>query len=44
MGGDVLTVEQIESISRLPARDVLHGQFVGVLASPITGLVRGLAR
>ena len=35
--------DQIESISRLPARDVLQGQFVGVLASPITTLVRGLA-
>ena len=41
--GDVLSVDQIESIARLPAREVLHGQFVGVLASPITGLVRGLA-
>jgi large subunit ribosomal protein L10 len=41
--GEPLTVEQIESIARLPARDVLHGQFVGVLASPLTGLVRGLA-
>jgi large subunit ribosomal protein L10 len=43
MGGDILSIEQIESISRLPARDVLQGQFVGVLASPITTLVRGLA-
>jgi len=43
MEGEVLTIDQIESIARLPARDVLHGQFVGVLASPITGLVRGLA-
>ena len=41
--GEVLTVDQIESIAKLPAREVLHGQFVGVLASPITGLVRGLA-
>jgi large subunit ribosomal protein L10 len=41
--GEVLTVDQIESIAKLPARDILHGQFVGVLASPITGLVRGLA-
>ncbi len=41
--GEVLSVEQLESIAKLPARDVLHGQFVGVLASPITGLVRGLA-
>jgi large subunit ribosomal protein L10 len=43
LDGDVLSVDQIESIAKLPAREVLHGQFVGVLASPITGLVRGLA-
>jgi large subunit ribosomal protein L10 len=43
MEGRALTVEEIEAISRLPARDVLHGQVVGVLASPLTGLVRGLA-
>jgi len=42
MGGEALSIEQIESIARLPALDVLHGQMVGVLASPITGLVRGL--
>ena len=42
MGGEPLTIEQIESIAKLPALDVLHGQMVGVLASPITGLVRGL--
>jgi large subunit ribosomal protein L10 len=43
MGEEILTIEQLEAISRLPARDVLHGQFVGVLASPLTTLVRGLA-
>jgi large subunit ribosomal protein L10 len=42
MGADALTADQIDSIAKLPARDVLYGQFVGVLASPITGLVRGL--
>lgn len=42
LGGEVLSIEQIESIAKLPARDVLYGQFVGVVASPITGLVRGL--
>ncbi len=42
MNGEPLSIEQIESIARLPALDVLHGQMVGVLASPITGLVRGL--
>jgi large subunit ribosomal protein L10 len=43
MGGEALSIDEIESISRLPARDVLQAQFVGVLASPVTGLVRGLA-
>src|SRR4051794_15423174 len=42
MGGEPLTVEQITTLSRLPARDVLHGQLVAMIASPITGLVRGL--
>ena len=42
MGGDALTIEQLEALSRLPARDVLHAQLVGMIASPITGLVRGL--
>ena len=42
MGGEPLSIEQIESIATLPAVDVLHGQVVGVLASPLTGLVRGL--
>lgn len=31
-----------KSIARLPSRDVLYGQFTGVVASPLTGLVRGL--
>ena len=42
MNGEVLTAEQIGELSRLPSLDVLHGQLVGVIASPITGLVRGL--
>jgi large subunit ribosomal protein L10 len=42
MGGEALSIEQIESIAKLPAMDVLQGQMVGILASPITGLVRGL--
>jgi large subunit ribosomal protein L10 len=40
--GDPLDAEQIIAISRLPAREVLYGQLVGVVASPITGLARGL--
>jgi large subunit ribosomal protein L10 len=42
MGGEVITAEQITALSRLPARDVLHQQLVAMVASPITGLVRGL--
>jgi len=42
MDGAPLTAEQLEELSRLPARDVLHGQLVGMIASPITGLVRTL--
>jgi large subunit ribosomal protein L10 len=42
MGGEAITAEQITALSRLPARDVLHGQLVAMVASPITGLVRGL--
>ena len=42
MNGEPLAIEQIQAIAQLPARDVLDGQLVGVLASPITGLVRGL--
>jgi large subunit ribosomal protein L10 len=42
MNGETLSVEQLGELSRLPARDVLHGQLVGMIASPITGLVRGL--
>ena len=42
LDGDALDAEQIVAISRLPARDVLYGQLVGMVASPITGLARGL--
>ncbi|HJW77357.1 MAG TPA: 50S ribosomal protein L10 [Beijerinckiaceae bacterium] len=42
LDGDSLEAEQIIAISRLPARDVLYGQLVGMVASPITGLARGL--
>jgi large subunit ribosomal protein L10 len=42
LNGDTLDVEQIQSIARLPSRDVLYQQLVGMVASPITGVVRGL--
>jgi large subunit ribosomal protein L10 len=43
MDGEVLDPEQFRAIARLPGLDVLHGQLVGVTASPLTGLTRGLA-
>ena len=42
MNGEPLTAEQIAELARLPARDVLRGQLVGMIAAPITGLVRTL--
>jgi large subunit ribosomal protein L10 len=42
LDGAALDPEQIRSISRLPAREVLYGQLVGVVASPVSGLVRTL--
>ena len=42
LDGEALDVEQIQAIARLPSRDALYGQLVGVVAAPITGLVRGL--
>jgi large subunit ribosomal protein L10 len=38
-----LDVEQIRALSKLPSREVLYGQLVGVVASPVGGLVRSLA-
>jgi large subunit ribosomal protein L10 len=43
MDGEALEPAQLQAIARLPARDVLLGQLVGIVASPITGVVRGLA-
>jgi len=42
MGEEALDVDQLRSLSRLPSREVLYGQLVGVVASPVTGLVRTL--
>jgi large subunit ribosomal protein L10 len=43
MDGEPLDPEKFKAIARLPGLDVLHGQLVGVAASPLTGLTRGLA-
>ncbi len=42
LNGEALEAEQIRAISRLPAREVLYGQLVGIVASPVSGLVRTL--
>jgi large subunit ribosomal protein L10 len=42
MEGLDLDEEKFKSIARLPSREVLDGQLAGVVASPLTGLVRGL--
>ena len=42
MEGDALDIDQIRALSRLPSREVLYGQLVGMVASPVTGLVRSL--
>jgi large subunit ribosomal protein L10 len=42
MDGLSLDEGQFKAIARLPGRDVLNGQLAGVVASPLTGLVRGL--
>lgn len=43
MDGAPLDPDQFTAIARLPGLDVLRGQLVGVAASPLTGLARGLA-
>src|SRR5215218_5048825 len=42
MEATVLNEAAFKSIAILPGREVLNGQFAGVVASPLTGLVRGL--
>jgi large subunit ribosomal protein L10 len=42
MNGDALDAAQITAISKLPSRQVLYGQLVGMIASPLTGLARSL--
>src|SRR5918992_3164234 len=42
MDGDALEEDRFTALSRLPALDVMRGQLVGMAASPLTGLARGL--
>jgi large subunit ribosomal protein L10 len=42
MNGNALSADEIRSIARLPSREILHGQLVGTIAAPLSGLVRTL--
>ena len=42
MGEVVLDEAGFTAIAKLPSREVLIGQFAGIVASPLTGIVRGL--
>jgi large subunit ribosomal protein L10 len=42
MEGAVLSSSDVSAISRLPSREVLYGQLVGLIANPISGLARTL--
>jgi large subunit ribosomal protein L10 len=42
MGDGTLEPDQFKAIAKLPGRDQLNAQFAGIVASPLTGLVRGL--
>lgn len=42
LNGALLSPDDVRSIARLPARDVLNAQLVGTVAAPLTGLARGL--
>lgn len=42
VNGDALEADEFKAIARLPGREALNAQLAGVVASPVTGLVRGL--
>lgn len=42
MGGSLLTSNEVETIAKLPSRDVLNAQLVGTIAAPLTSLARTL--
>src|SRR4051812_25103244 len=42
MDGSPLTSDEIQAIARLPSREMLYAQLVGVVAHPIPGLARTL--
>lgn len=42
LDGKGLAPDEIQAIAKLPSRQALYGQLVGLVASPITGLARSL--
>src|SRR3954471_3956108 len=42
MDGKEISIEEIEALSKLPSLDVMHGQLVGLVANPLSSLVRTL--
>jgi large subunit ribosomal protein L10 len=42
MDGNALTAEDIGAIARLPSREMLYAQLVGIVAHPLSGLARTL--
>jgi large subunit ribosomal protein L10 len=42
LDGRTLEVEELRRLARLPGREQLNAQLAGIIASPVTGLVRGL--
>jgi large subunit ribosomal protein L10 len=42
MEGEALDADSFQQIAKLPGRDQMNAQIAGIVASPLTGLVRGL--
>jgi large subunit ribosomal protein L10 len=42
LDGELLSADAVRELARLPGRDQLNAQLAGVVAAPLTGLVRGL--
>jgi large subunit ribosomal protein L10 len=42
MDGQPVSADEIKAIAKLPSRDVLYGQLVGMVAAPLNGLARTL--
>src|SRR4051794_41652383 len=42
MNGATVSAQEMDAIAQLPSREVLYGRLVGMVASPLTGLVGAL--